>query len=348
MNSKRGLTLIELMMVISVFAILSAGMMTFIGRSFEISREQFEQVRITDDARFQMERMGDAIRDAQFIDCNGDGETDTPVEHWLQAANENSIMFYTNFDDEAGMELVRYFTEPGVSQRKTIIYRGIRQLNSDCTSNGAEEIKILIQTLRNADETPPTPLFRYFATGSDSTEMSSPISLTEVRRVRLQLVVDESEVQFPTDIRLTTDLSPRSVACDSEDGCGILACIDAGETYAEYNYTDDFAGQGYSDCKNRCATNENLPAGQCCSWAASIDLAYEGEPYLVGVACQCRGASFKGPATDFPDPNVSGEYTDFARECFDGTRCGAGISGLPICDAGCLEQPGECYCECPG
>lgn len=182
-----GVSLVGVLLGIALGSIIVGALALFVGRGVNVSREQTEQVRTTEDARVQIERMGDAIRDARSLDLNSDGLASSTKEEWLQAGQDFSIQFYTNFDSDSDIELVRYFVE-GVDLK-----RGIR----DPYISPSEQVTTIARSVRNVAA--GEPLFRYYA-GSRG----------EIERVEIRLLVDVSPTQKPDMVTVTTVVAPRA------------------------------------------------------------------------------------------------------------------------------------------
>lgn len=348
----------EMTVAVGIVGILVLVLASFVGRSFQISREHFEQVRITEDARIQMERLSDTIRNARYLDCNSDGDVSDVGENWLQAATDYEMIIYTNVDNDTDAERVRYFVDTTIEDEVTHLQRGVTEPGvATCDFSGAERVTTVMETLRNATEAQPIPLFTYFANRDDSSQLGLPVTLTNVARVRMQLIVDQSAVQHPSAADLYTDVAIRAYGCN-EGECGGSACIVLDTANGTYPYAGDFADEAFADCKDYCATNGSLPADECCGWSVGFDYIFPGTQQggtdlnpenLVWAACQCQSATIPDGLT--PTTLSPGNYSDYVRECLDGTTCGNDssgnpISGDPICDAGCLQTPGECACFC--
>jgi len=337
-----GLSLVELVVFIGVGSIMIFAIVAYVGRTFTLSREQLEQGAITEQARTQVERMSDEIRNAQYIDCNIDGDTQDVGEQWLQAGEVLGITVYSNVDDDVEAERVRYFVEAGVSGEERKLKRGVTQKGVGlCDFSGSEKIRTVMDDLRNVDPDPDVPLFRYYTSGDDAAEIAVPVStLSSVLRVRLEMHVEESDVVKPDAVELVTDVVPRSIANPP-------ACWDPGVQIFRYNYTHatvGFADTAFNDCQSHCATDPDIPVGECCAWSASF--LWEGNPnYYVWSSCLCEDTYL--PPDLAPEVVSVGQYTDYAKQCLEGSKC-SGQKGEVICEAGCLDAPGQCVCVCPG
>lgn len=193
-----GVSLVGLLLGIAAGMVLVVATALLVGRSFSLSREHTEQARITEDARVQMERLSDAIRDARSVDVTGDGLATFPVEVWLQQGGDFDIEFYTNFDTDSELERLHYFLD-GAELR-----RGLK----DPYDSEEEKVTTVARSLRNVGQ--GKPLFTYYAQDSD-VPLPAPVAVPgEVERVEIMLSIDVDEGQLPAAAEVSTVVAPRA------------------------------------------------------------------------------------------------------------------------------------------
>jgi hypothetical protein len=338
--AEQGLTFIELLVFIGVGSAMIVALMMMVTRTFTLSRQQLEQGAITEKARVQLERMSDEIRNAQYVDCNIDGDTADANEHWLHQADDFEIIVLSNVDDDVQAERLRYFVETGVTGEEGKLKRGVTKPGIDlCDWSGTENVRTVMDGLRNTDPDPDIPLFQYFTSGDDGAVLTTPVGgLSSVLRVRLDLHIEEAELADPGEVEVVTDVVPRGV---KDPG----ACIQTDVKVTRYNYTSlsyGFADAAFTECKAYCLGSAVLGTGQCCPWSTSF--SWQGNPnWYVWAACQCADTYL--PPDIVPESINVNEYTAYVKECLEGTKC-AGQKGEAICEAGCLDSPGQCVCLC--
>lgn len=182
----KGLTIVELLVGMAAALIILGETILFVTRGAALSREHTEQERITEDARVQMERLSDAIRDARSLDLSGDGLATLPPEKWLQHGSDYDIQFYTNLDNDPDIERLHYFLE------NTDLKRGIRD---PYDSEEEERVTVVARSLRNLAQ--GQPLFRFTAAGS-------------APKVEITLIIDSDPQQDPAAAKLSTIVVPRA------------------------------------------------------------------------------------------------------------------------------------------
>jgi len=335
-----GFTIIELLMVVAISVILIAALSLFVGHAFSVSRAQFEQAQITEDARIQLERMSDAIRNAGYVDCDGDGFTAVSGEHWLRLGSPAELIVWSDIDSDEVREQIRYWIEDRGAETFWLHQEIIRsESGAVCNFTSTPVDTVVLKTLRDA------VIFRYFSAPLGETgELSAVPSTADasaVRRIRIQLSIDVSDVQAPEQVQLQTDVSPREDVCDSGN-CGTLACVDPGFLVEADQIEGQFAESFYDLCIAHCGTNPALPAGECCGWSATFSTAGLGSSDVTGL-CECAASEVPDALT--AETVAYGNYSTYIRECLDGTTCG-GVEGTPHCQPGCLSEAGQCACDC--
>ncbi len=187
--SERGFTAVEVVLSVLISVFILGSLVLFVTRGVAITREQFRQVRTTEDARVQMERVGDALRNARGIN-------DGP---WLVDADEYSITVDTNIDDDETAERVRYFLQGqelrrGVSQEESLEVEVEQVLAKTVKNTGVEE-----------------PIFTYYDFNDEEIPIEN-VTSSNVRRVGLTLRVDAGSSDTVALSEVATILFPRGVS----------------------------------------------------------------------------------------------------------------------------------------
>lgn len=196
-KTKEGITFIEVLVVVAVGAIVLVALFALAGRFFGLSRTQVEQGRIAEDAKVEMERMSDAIRNARNVDFDGDGQFSGGRERWIQRAGPGEIVMYTNADADDEPEMVRYWVAD------SDLMRGVTEL-----TGGAEVTEVLARSFRNVSQV--RPLFTFYSLGGTRAEaVDSSFDLKAIDRVGIFFVVDVDENQPPEAALIDTVVTPR-------------------------------------------------------------------------------------------------------------------------------------------
>ncbi|MDP3997959.1 MAG: prepilin-type N-terminal cleavage/methylation domain-containing protein [Candidatus Andersenbacteria bacterium] len=340
-----GLSLVELLMVIAVGSILIIALVMFVGRAFNISREQVEQTRTTEDARIQLERMSDTIRNSRPVDCNDDGYTDSD---WLVAASNTGVMVISNTDEDATPEKVHYYLDEGSSD----LMRQVIQMNATC-SETPEAAQIIARTVRNQESV--TPVFSYYDIAGNKIEPDadgtiSSGSLSDVVQVGVDLVVDVNEQQEPSAYELSTRVTVRSEVCEEGD-CGEKQCYEPeSKALGSLDYFGDFAYDAFYQCSSYCDPGVEPLQESCCDWSVGFNGNSVGN--TVNAYCVCGGSGIPANVdeADIVNNVTVNEYSDLFRDCWNGTTCGMYIKGTaysnpPSCFS--AGSTGQFACQCP-
>ncbi len=180
----------EVLIGIAVGSILIAAATVFLGRGININREQFEQVLTTEDARLQLDKVSDRIREAQGA-------------NWLIEAGDNQIKFYSDIDDDNSLDTGRVFIE------NNAIKAGITRV-------GAPEIVLtLARSVRNISQN--KKLFTYYD-AADGIIASADARSSNVKRIGITLLIDVTPNQSPGIAEVNTVVTPRATLASAGGG----------------------------------------------------------------------------------------------------------------------------------
>lgn len=180
-----GVTLTEMLVVVLITGLIVAALALFVGRGFEIPREQAEQGAIVADAHVQLERLSDTLRNARAVSG----------QNWVTSASACGLTVRTNADADATSELVRYELNDA-----TDILR--RRVNSGAWATVARSVRNSCATM---------PIFTYYSLGGGRALklQSAPPNLTEIDRIVIRLVIDVDTSQGPGPATVETEVTPR-------------------------------------------------------------------------------------------------------------------------------------------
>lgn len=198
-SSEQGLTLIELIVAMSILVLLFSAVWTFILRGYEFQGVEFAQVIAQETARKGLETMIQEIRAANLADSGA---------YLIQSADASTFTFFSDVDADEKRERVRYFLS-GTNVRRGII----EPTGFPITYPTASETFTTIATSVQSGSGGNDPLFAYYPatyTGSESA-MSLPVNITDIRVVRVSIVVDADTSQRPDPFTLTSVAELRSI-----------------------------------------------------------------------------------------------------------------------------------------
>ncbi len=178
MTNNQGFTLIELIVSVAIFSVLSLGVIALVSSVFTGSNQQAALLADSDQARKLSFRMSDELRNATTANTGA---------YALDTTAAQQLTFYSNIDSDANIERLRYYVQNGK------LYRGVLEPSGSpvVTYNPANEVSAIVQNnLGNG----ATPLFYYYndtydGTQATATPLTQPVNVTAVRFVRLNLMV---------------------------------------------------------------------------------------------------------------------------------------------------------------
>ncbi len=199
MNNKqynKGITLIELIIVVSIISMFTIVMATFQADIFNLGFGFQSNLS----AQFQAERMlkntASEIRSA---------ESSSSGAYPVAVANESTFTFFSDADGDGLKEKIRYFLEGTLFKRGIIVPEGAYHVYSD----EDEEIVTLLEDVRN------TNIFTFYDENyngvSSTTALTFPVNISDIRLVQIILEVDNNVSTGPGAMVITTEAMMRNL-----------------------------------------------------------------------------------------------------------------------------------------
>lgn len=171
---EQGFTLVELIVAIGIFVILSFGVIGLIGSTFIDATRQGTSIANADQTRRLANRIAQELRNTVTA-SNG--------AYSIATADAQQLTFFSNVDGGTDIERVRYYLSNGK------LYRGIvKQSGSPVGYTGAEVSTVVQNDVANGT----TPLFYYYDENfDDSTDvpLTQPVSIATVTYIQLNILV---------------------------------------------------------------------------------------------------------------------------------------------------------------
>lgn len=192
-NRKNGFTLLEITVAMSIFIIFMILSTDYIIKGFRYTLFNSEQNEATQNAKKIMNIMIKEIREAAQSD-RGD--------YLLDAVEEQSFSFYSNIDDNANTEKIRYFLDSGIFKK------GIIEPTGDPLEYLAinETISNVAQHINNQTET----IFTYYDT--DYNLIADPsANKNNIRLIHISLKINVTPEIAPNDYYVNMDIQIRNL-----------------------------------------------------------------------------------------------------------------------------------------
>lgn len=196
MNKKsflNGFTLIEIIVVIGIISVIGTIVYQFVIQGNNIFIQTRDQALAQDTLRKVMDSLAKELREAQSAD-NG--------AYLIEQAGEQSIIFYSDIDNDGKRERLRYF-QNGLNFQKGIIEPIGTQY-----PQGNEVITTIVSDIRNTG-----PIFTYYTENYTGTELPlpQPVDIAQIRLVHLQFIVDIDPLKPPDPITIETSVMIRNL-----------------------------------------------------------------------------------------------------------------------------------------
>lgn len=196
MPRPHGFTLVELLITMSILALMGTLLGVFAATGFRAWGQNRDQVDAQESARAALARMTKIIREASASE-NG--------AYAISTAAAQTLTFYANVDNDTNREQVRFFLQG------TDLKIGITQpVGQPATyPAGSETSTVLAGGIRNGAST----LFQYYDTDFTGSQaaLAQPVDLQDVRLVHITLAIDADPAKPPTAIDLQTSASFRNL-----------------------------------------------------------------------------------------------------------------------------------------
>lgn len=198
-----GFTLIEVVVVIGIFGLISGGVITLVSSVFVQSSKQGESIADTDQARKLSNKLTQELRNAVY------GENGA---YPLNSAGNQEIIFFSNVDSDDEVERVRYYLQSGA------LYKGIVQpTGSPYTYNPAQEVAVKVQSSVANNS---TPLFYYYNDSYDGitgTALTQPVNVAQVNFIKLNLILSNKAASSNVTYTVTGGSSIRNLKTNLGD-----------------------------------------------------------------------------------------------------------------------------------
>lgn len=177
-NLKKGMTLTEIIIATAIFGVIAVALGNFGSSIFTFNSNAQSNLSAQSGGRRLLKTMVAELRSMSPSSLGA-----YPV---AQASN-SSITFFSDLDDDALKERIRYFL-----QGKTLMRGVIKPVGNPLTYNPANEnLEQLVTDVVNG----ATPIFEYFDQNytGESAALLEPIQVTNVRLVRITLLLDKDQ-----------------------------------------------------------------------------------------------------------------------------------------------------------
>lgn len=190
-----GLTLIETMVVIALYAILTGMIFTAAQSLYQVNNISAAQSNEVENARRGMTRLTRDMREMTYAE-DGTFPVTTIEEH--------KIGFYSDIDKDDSVEYVEYELATTTLYKRTYNAVGSPPVYNLASPDQTEILSEYVQNIAQATST-----FFYFDT--DNSALASTSLLTDVRYIKAQIIVNINPIQSPGEFMLRSGVAPRNL-----------------------------------------------------------------------------------------------------------------------------------------
>src|SRR3990167_2577518 len=228
-KKQNGFTIAELIVSLAILTMIAIIITTFQQDIFVVNRGLVVQLKAQDDARKTVETMLTEMRGMSFSELGG-----YPIEE----AEESSIIFYSDIDNDSVVERIRYFID-GSNLKKGIVEPTGDPLEYVIEN---EVVSVVAENLTSQTE----PLFGYFNRTYAGEEEEAPEGLTNIEiRFRGETNNGNEEVRID-DVAVVGDLitlfSDSFGSSDSNDVSGWTEAEQDSSSHARIDTSEPRSG----------------------------------------------------------------------------------------------------------
>lgn len=190
LQKPKGLSLLELIVVMGIFSFLIVGVSMFMLSSYRYERIITDQLSGQKEARRAVSDIINVVRTAEYSSTGG-----YPIE----TATPYSLVFYANIDADNFRERIRYWiTEDGKLMKGVV-----KPAGSPPVYNLGNEVQTVVAE-HVVNQTVERPLFYYYDEeyiGSGDA-MSYPLSVVDIRMVRVSIDIEKDVEKSPVPLNV--------------------------------------------------------------------------------------------------------------------------------------------------
>ncbi len=194
---QKGMTLLEILVTLSVVSIVVVAAATVFVDTSRFNRRISDQLDMTGDARRALKTIIAEVRTTSPSSLGA---------YPLVQTATSSFIFYSNIDDDAYKERVRYYRS-GTSLMRGIVKPSGNPLVYDTNT------EIVTQLAKNVVNASTTPIFSYYDNTYSGTQpsLSGSFNIASVRLVKVELIIGTIGTSTENAHTFTSQISMRNL-----------------------------------------------------------------------------------------------------------------------------------------
>ncbi len=187
-KNKRGMTMLEVAVVLGILGIISVGASTLLMRGLRSNDVIWEQLTTQSEGRSVLHHIINDVRKA---------EESSVGSFPIVTATDNELTVYSNIDSDSLRERVRYWLD-GTTLKRGII----KPAGNPLSYTQTEAVDAIARNVVNIDQ--GIPLFTYFDESYTGTQaaLETPVTLTDIHVIQIQLELEKDADKTPVPLHL--------------------------------------------------------------------------------------------------------------------------------------------------
>ena len=194
--SKKGFSLIEILVVMFLLGLIGTAIATFSNDIFSLSRILNRDLSSQQEVRIALKQISAELRSSSLSSTGS---------YAIAEASSTSLTFYSDIDDDGSKERLRYFLQNSVLKRGVLKPSG----NPLSYNPASETVSDLVRGVYATS----SPIFSYYNSQYDGaiSPLTQPVTTTVVRLIKVAVTVDGDLAEPPAPFTLTTQISLRNM-----------------------------------------------------------------------------------------------------------------------------------------
>lgn len=193
--SNAGMTLVEMLVIVSIYTILMIAITTSIADLYRINSYAIAQANEVDNARRGVTQWN---RDAKEMTTAEDGTYPVAV------IDEHHFGYYSDTDKDESVEYVEYILASTTLTKYTYNPSGSPSTYDLTTPDGEQTLSLYVQNIIQSTST-----FMYYDDMGNKLSSTSPI--IDVKYIKAQIIVNIDPVRSPGEFMLRSSIAPRNL-----------------------------------------------------------------------------------------------------------------------------------------
>jgi prepilin-type N-terminal cleavage/methylation domain-containing protein len=197
LNAKnRGVTLLEVLITMAIFSLIVGVLGSFVRNIYYFENIFSGGITTYDEARKILQPIASEIRSASQSSLGS---------YPLEKTSPTEFIFYTDINNDGLKERIRYFISGDIMKRGVVYPTG----NPIQYPLSSEKITNIVHGLKNE----ANPVFSYYNSSynGNTSPLSQPVSIIDVRLVKILLILDADPKRPPAPVTVTTQVNIRNL-----------------------------------------------------------------------------------------------------------------------------------------